>query len=244
MPASITMKLTIAQADVSARVPKSRTRAHTSVPMTSAVRKQPRRNRKSERGPPPTKLKLNAQVPITAMRVKTSNPRPMPTNHAPNVKWWMRIGLRNWCFIDFPQMSNSIAYATSSWQTCTADSEIVPTRMNDVICGVRSRKRVSKPCESIATPGQNVSSKTKKTFRRAMIRSRWANASVRVHPSSRASSPDLNEAPLEFGLRDLAVPHQYGALVQPSQDLRQPLFRRIDGALDALPAHVELEHAR
>src|SRR5262252_4096386 len=115
--------------------------------------------------------------------------------------------------------------------------------MNDVICGVRSRKRVSNPCESIATPGQNVSSKRKKTFRRAMIRSRSANASMRVHPSRSASARELNEHLLQLGLRDLTVPHQHGALVQPSQDLRQALFRCVDRALDALPAHVELEHS-
>src|SRR5262245_8747595 len=106
--------------------------------------------------------------------------------------------------------------------------------MNDVISVVRSRKRVSKPWESIATPGQNVSSKTKKTFRRAMIRSRWANASVRVQPTRSASARELNEDLLEFWFGDLAVAHQHGALVQPSQNLGQPLFRRIDGALDAL----------
>src|SRR4030095_1466129 len=120
---------------------------------------------------------------------------------------------------------------------------MAPKRMNDVISGVRSRQRVSKPWESIATPGQNVSSKTKKTFRRAMIRSRWANAKVRVQPSRSASAREFNKDLLELGLLHLAVAHQHGANVQPPEDLGQPLFRRIDGALDALAANMKLKHA-
>jgi hypothetical protein len=41
--------------------------------------------------------------------------------------------------------------------------------MKAVISGVSTRKRVSSPCESMATPGQKVSSKRKNTFRRAMM---------------------------------------------------------------------------
>ena len=72
----------------------------------------------------------------------------------------------------------------------------------------------------MATPGQNVSSKTKKTFRRAMMRLRWAKAHVRTHswtsPSGgRAeartaavtSARELNEHLLQIGLAHAAIPY-------------------------------------
>ena len=61
-----------------------------------------------------------------------------------------------------------------------------------------SRKRVSRPWESMATPGQNVSSKTKKTFRRAMMRLRWANAQVAPLATS---SPDARSVEQHFSAR-------------------------------------------
>src|SRR4030095_9910893 len=44
MPESITSRFTVAHAEVSARVPKRTTSAHTQRPMISEQRKQPRRN--------------------------------------------------------------------------------------------------------------------------------------------------------------------------------------------------------
>ena len=107
--------------------------------------------------------------------------------------------------MDFDQMSNSTAYATSSWQTCTDESATVPTRMKAVISGVRARKRVSRPWESMATPGQKVSSNTKKTFRRAMMRLRAAKAQSLTHSvasdsGGRLSARELNEDLLELRL--------------------------------------------
>src|SRR5262245_12745554 len=244
MPASITMKFTAAHAEVSARVPKRRTNAQTSVPTTSAVKKHPRRNSRSANGPPPTKSKPNAQVPMAAIKAKTMSPRPTPTSQAPTVTLCVLTGLRNWCFIDLDQMSNSTAYATSSWQTCTADSAMVPTRMNDVIAGVRSRNRVSKPCESMATAGQNVSSNTKKTFRPAMTRSRWAKAQVRAQSARSASACELNEHLLQLRLLHLALADQHRVLVEPPENLRQPLLDGVDRALDTILPHVKLQDAR
>src|SRR3989442_15892490 len=50
--------------------------------------------------------------------------------------------------------------------------------MKAVIFASRARKRVRRPCESMATPGQKVSSKTKNTLRCAMITLRRAKAQV------------------------------------------------------------------
>src|SRR5215467_14425744 len=116
--------------------------------------------------------------------------------------------------------------------------------MNDVIAGVRSRKRVSSPWDSIATHGQNVSSKMKKTFRRAMMRSRCAKAQVRAHSPRSASACELNEDLLQLGLLHLTVTHEHGPLMQPTQDLGQALLGCVRRALDALPPHVELQDAR
>src|SRR6266566_1199699 len=49
------------EAEVSARIPKSRTRLQTRSPMTSEQRKQPRRKSVSEPGPAPMKSNPNAQ---------------------------------------------------------------------------------------------------------------------------------------------------------------------------------------
>src|SRR5262245_15196834 len=95
--------------------------------------------------------------------------------------------------------------------------------MNAVIWGVRSRKRVRRPWDSMATPGQNVSSNTKNTLRLAMMTLRYAKAAVRTHSSRAALASELNEHLLELGLAHLAVAHDHALLVQPPQDLRQPL---------------------
>src|SRR5262249_51486261 len=114
--------------------------------------------------------------------------------------------------------------------------------MNEVMAGVRSRNRVRRPCESIATPGQNVSSKTKNTLRRAMMRWRWQKPHVRPPSARTASACELNEHLFQLGILDAAIAHQHRLLVEPAQDLGQPLLRRVHRALHALPAHVELEH--
>src|SRR5262249_11339191 len=121
---------------------------------------------------------------------------------------------------------------------------MVPTRMNDVIAGVRSRKRVRRPCDSMATPGQNVSSNTKNTLRRAMTRLRWAKAHARTHSPWSASARELNEHLLEVGLLDLAVAHEHRALVQPPEHVGQPLVDRVHRALDALALDLDPEDAR
>src|SRR6266545_7290737 len=125
--------------------------------------------------------------------------------------------------------------------------------MKAVIFASSARKRVKRPWESIATPGQNVSSKTKNTFRRAMITLRWANAQVRTtstnHVSggrslTRRSSRELNEDLLELGLVHLAVADQHSLLVEPAQDLREPLVHGVHRAVDMLATRVCLENAR
>src|SRR5262245_63935854 len=115
--------------------------------------------------------------------------------------------------------------------------------MKDVSWGERSRNRVSRPCDSMATPGQNVSSKTKNTLRRAMMRFRWAKAQVLTHSPPRPSARELNEHVLQFRLPHLAIAHHHRLLVEPAQDLGKPFLRDVDGALHAFRAHVELEDA-
>src|SRR6266511_1450755 len=95
----------------------------------------------------------------------------------------------------------------------------------------------------MATPGQNVSSKTKNTFRRAMMTLRWAKAQVLAHSARSPSARELNEHLLQVRLPHPTVTHQHGSLVEPPEDLRQPLLRRVHRALDALAAHPELEDA-
>src|SRR5574338_745245 len=130
---------------------------------------------------------------------------------------------------------------------------MVPTSTKAVIAGVRSRKRVRRPCESMATPGQNVSSKTKNTFRLAMMRLRRAKAAVRTHsarqPSAggagRASGSacELNEDLLELGLAHLAVAHQHALLHQPAQHFRQPLLAGIHRALQPVASRLHLQNS-
>src|SRR5262245_39194655 len=108
--------------------------------------------------------------------------------------------------------------------------------MNEVVSGLSSRKRVRRPWDSMATPGQNVSSNRKNTFRRAMMTLRAAKARMR-RPSARrpythaASASELNEHLLQVGLAHLASAHQAALLVHEAQDLGQPLLRGIDGEL-------------
>src|SRR6266849_8998169 len=132
------------------------------------------------------------------------------------------------------------------------DSATVPTRMKAVIFASRARKRVRRPCESMATPGQKVSSKTKNTLRRAMITLRWAKAQVRATSTnqvsgsrslSRASASKLTEDLLEFGLAHLAIAHQHALLVQPAQDFRQALVERVHRVLHVFAPRVDLKHA-
>src|SRR5216684_4219440 len=124
--------------------------------------------------------------------------------------------------------------------------------MKAVIFASRARKRVRRPCESMATPGQKVSSKTKNTLRRAMITLRRAKAQVRTtsttHVSGRrsrgrASARKLNEDLLELGLAHLAIPHQHALLVQPAEDLGQALVEGVHRVLHELAAGVALQHA-
>src|SRR5216684_2053848 len=124
--------------------------------------------------------------------------------------------------------------------------------MKAVIFASRARKRVRRPCESMATPGQKVSSKTKNTLRRAMITLRRAKAQVRTtsttHVSGRrsrgrASARKLNEDLLELGLAHLAIPHQHALLVQPAEDLGQALVEGVHRVLHELTAGVALQHA-
>src|SRR5580765_531160 len=115
--------------------------------------------------------------------------------------------------------------------------------MKAVICGVRSRKRVNSPCESMATPGQKVSSNTKNTLRCAMMMLRWAKAHVLTHSTRAASASELNEDLFELGLLHLALEDEDTLLDEPAQDLGQPLVGGVHRALDALPAHLDLQDA-
>src|SRR5262245_8817523 len=115
--------------------------------------------------------------------------------------------------------------------------------MNAVIAGVRSRKRVRSPWESMATPGQKVSSNRKKTLRRAMMMLRWANAHVLTHSRRAVSASELNEDLLELRFVDLALADEHALFHEPAQDLGQPLVHGVHGALDALAAHMELQDA-
>src|SRR5712692_308811 len=133
------------------------------------------------------------------------------------------------------------------------DSATVPTRMKAVIFASSARKRVRRPCESMATPGQKVSSKRKNTLRRAMITLRWATAQVRTTSTnqvsggrslSRASARKLNEDLLELGLAHLAIAHQHALLVQPAEDFRQALVERVHRVLHVVASSVDLEHPR
>src|SRR5215470_3817459 len=49
------------------------------------------------------------EEPMAAMRRKTTTPRATPTSQEPTAMWRMPMGVRNWCFMDFDQMSKSTA---------------------------------------------------------------------------------------------------------------------------------------
>src|SRR5436190_7723718 len=125
--------------------------------------------------------------------------------------------------------------------------------MKAVIFASRARKRVRRPWESMATPGQNVSSKTKNMLRRAMITLRWANAQVRTTSTNQVSGSrsltttsarELNEDLLELGIVHLAVADQHPLVVKPAQDLRKPLVHGVYRDVDVFPPRVRLENAR
>src|SRR5215813_4850363 len=124
--------------------------------------------------------------------------------------------------------------------------------MKAVMRASRWRKRVRRPWESMATPGQKVSSKTKNTLRLAMMMLRYAKAHVRTSSAdqgsrgrgSRASvsASEFNEDVLQLGLVHLAIADQHPLLVEPAQELGQPLLRRVHRAFHLVAAHVDLEH--
>src|SRR2546426_3795290 len=98
--------------------------------------------------------------------------------------------------------------------------------MKAVILASRARKRVRRPCESMATPGQKVSSKTKNTLRCAMITLRRAKAQVRTsstnhgsggRPLPRAPARKRNKEPPPPGPPYLAIAHQHPPLLQPAE---------------------------
>src|SRR3990172_8305761 len=99
---------------------------------------------------------------------------------------------------------------------------MVPPRRKAVISGPRSRKRVISPMERTPTVGQKASSKTKKTFRAAIKTLRLAKAYTRP-----ISLRQLNEHLLQIRLVHIHVPDHDALLVEPVQDLRKPLVRRI-----------------
>src|SRR3990170_6037741 len=120
--------------------------------------------------------------------------------------------------------------------------------MKAVISGVRARNCVKSPWESMATPGQNVSSKTKKTWRRAMMTLRQAKAHVLTHSARRpltcnaGLAVELNEDLLEVRLPHLALPDHHALLVQPPQELGQPLVGPVPPAPQGLVPGGGLPH--
>src|SRR5882724_119754 len=227
MPASTSTMLTLAQANASARLPKSVIRAHTATPTTHAVRKQPSRNVASASQPPWSTWKPNAQWPSTASSTNTARLRTIPTIQDPSVRWRMPIGARNWCLSDFDQTSSRTAYATSSWQTLTTESAIVPTSTNEACASVSWRNRDIRPIDSTPTIGQKSSSKKKKTLRAPMR----AFRSVTAQTAS-SSFRQLNEDLLELRLADLHVLDDDALGVQGAEQLRQPLLGLVHRALD------------
>src|SRR3990167_128418 len=239
MPASTRTRFTLAHANASARLPKRVMSAQTPTPTTQAFRKQPRRNAASASQPGRSTSKPNAHQPRRARSAKIAVPRTIPTSHEPSVRWRMPIGAMNWCFMDFDHTSSSTAYATSSWQTLTTDSAIVPTSTNEACSGVSRRNRVMSPMESTPTIGQNRSSKKKNTLREAMSAFRTSTAST-----ARSSARQLNEDLLQLGLADLHVPHHHAPGAERAQQLGQALPGRVHRALrEAAHSHAA-EHAR
>src|SRR3990172_8760661 len=226
MPASTRTRFTLAHANASARLPNRVISAQTATPTTQAFRKQPRRNAPSASQPGRSTSKPNAHQPRSARSAKIAVPRTIPTTQEPSVRWRIQIGARNWCFMDFDHTSSRTAYATSSWQTFTTDSAIVPTSTNDACSGLRRRKRVMRPMESTPTIGQNSSSKKKNTLRDAMSAFRTSTAST-----PRSSARQFNEDVLQVRLADLDVPHHHALGVERAQELRQALLRLVHGAL-------------
>src|SRR3989454_1408558 len=168
MPASTRTRFTLAHAKASARLPKSVISAQTKTPTIHALRKQPRTNTATGSHPGASTRKSKAHQPSTASKRKRAPPRAIPTSHEPRVRCRIPMGARNWCFSDFDQTSSRTAYATSSWQTLTTDSAMVPISTKDACSGVRWRNRVMRPMESTPTIGQKRSSKKKNTLREAM----------------------------------------------------------------------------
>src|SRR5207249_1840174 len=192
--------LTLAQANASARFPNSVISAQTATPTTHAVRKQPRRNVASASQPGWSTRKSNAHQPSAASSTNTARLRTIPTIQDPSVRWRMPIGARNWCLSDLDQTSSRTAYATSSWQTLTTESAIVPTSTNDACAWVSSRNRDIRPIDSTPTMGQKSSSKKKNTLRAPMR----AFRSVTAQTAS-SSLRQLNEDLLELRLAGRAA---------------------------------------
>src|SRR3989442_3876025 len=236
MPASTSTMLTLAHANASARLPNSAISAHTATPTTHAVRKQPRRNVASASQPGWSTWNPNAHQPSAASSTNTARLRTLPTIQDPSVRWRMPIGARNWCLSDFDQTSSRTAYATSSWQTLTTDSAIVPTSTNDACASVSSRNRDIRPIERTPTIGQKSSSKKKKTLRAPMSAFRSVTAQT-----ARSSFRKFNEDLLQLRLAHLHVADEDAVGVERAEQLREPLLGLVHRALD--PA-VDLDAAK
>src|SRR5207249_2100762 len=222
--------LTLAQANASARFPNSVISAQTATPTTHAVRKQPRRNVASASQPGWSTRKSNAHQPSAASSTNTARLRTIPTIQDPSVRWRMPIGARNWCLSDLDQTSSRTAYATSSWQTLTTESAIVPTSTNDACACVSSRNRDIRPIDSTPTIGQKSSSKKKNTLRAPMRAFRSVTAQT-ASSSLRQRTDDL----LELGL----------AHVVGRQHDRDPLLAAQAGDVRAHPrGHVGVQTQR
>src|SRR3989454_3836348 len=227
MPASTSTMLTLAHANASARLPNSVISAHTATPTTHAVRKQPRRNVASASQPGWSTWNPNAHQPSAASSTNTARLRTIPTIQDPSVRWRMPIGARNWCLSDFDQTSSRTAYATSSWQTLTTESAIVPTSTNDACACVSSRNRDIRPIDSTPTIGQKSSSKKKNTLRAPMR----AFRSVTAQTAS-SSFRQLNEDLLQLRLAHLHVADDNAVGVERAQELREALLGLVHRALD------------
>src|SRR5882724_4320728 len=239
MPASTSTRFTLAQAKASARLPKSVMSGHTNTPTIHALRKQPNRNSPTAPAPAASTFKSNAHHASTASSVNSAPPRTMPTSQDPTVRWRMPMGARNWCLMDFDQTSISTAYATSSWQTLTTDSAIVPISTNDACAGVRPRNFVMSPMESTPTMGQNSSSKKKKTLREAMRALRTTTAHT-----ARRSARQLNEDLLQLRLAHAHVAHGHALGEQLPQQVGQPLLGVVHRALRPAVVRRAAQHAR
>src|SRR2546428_3887364 len=228
--------LTLAHANASARLPNSVISAHTATPTTHAVRKQPRRNVASASQPGWSTWNPNAHQPSAASSTNTARLRTIPTIQDPSVRWRMPIGARNWCLSDFDQTSSRTAYATSSWQTLTTESAIVPTSTNDACASVSSRNRDIRPMERTPTIGQKSSSKKKNTLRAPMRAFRSVTAQT-----ARSSFRQLNEDLLQLRLAHLNVADDDAVGVERAQQLRESLLGLVHRALDP---PVELDAAK